>query len=102
MTGREFRDLLVGKWGKPYDVQLRRVQERVVLLVMWKFVGQASFPWTEEEYLEHLERLAAHLREWGVWEQVMQGIEETRQRPRQGKAVTIPLSLGERASEWLL
>jgi hypothetical protein len=102
MTGFQLREAIVGKWGKPYDVQLRRMRERVVLLVMWKFVGQASFPMTEAEYLGHLDVVAAHLREWGVWETVMQGIAETRQRPRQGKAVTIPLPLGERASEWLL
>jgi hypothetical protein len=29
-------------------------------------------------------------------------IAQTRDRPRLGKAVSIPLDLGERASEWLL
>jgi hypothetical protein len=29
-------------------------------------------------------------------------IKTTREKPRVGKAVSIPLELGERASEWLL
>jgi len=55
--------------------------------------------------LAHLENVLAHLQAWGVWEAVRREIEATRQRPRMGKAVAIPLDLqkvGERVSEWLL
>ncbi|GAB4214090.1 MAG: DUF3067 family protein [Synechococcales cyanobacterium] len=102
MSGEILRAAIEVKWGKPYDVQLRRVNGRVILLVMWKFWGQASFPLSEQDYVAHLDTLVMHLQDWGVWERVLQEIQETRQRPRQGKAVTIPLPLGDRAAEWLL
>ncbi|MHC5824555.1 MAG: DUF3067 family protein, partial [Nostoc sp.] len=34
--------------------------------------------------------------------QVQTFITQTRDRPRLGKAVSIPLDLGDRASEWIL
>ncbi len=105
MTGSDFQSLLQAKWGHSYDVQLRRVHQKVVLLVMWRYLEQPSFPLSEAEYLAHLEEVLAHLQAWGVWEAVQREIEATRQKPRMGKAVTIPLDLqgvGERASEWLL
>ncbi|MEN9231521.1 MAG: DUF3067 family protein [Thermostichus sp. DG02_5_bins_236] len=105
MTGSDFQSLLQEKWGHSYDVQLRRVNQRVVLLVMWRYLEQPSFPMSEAEYLAHLQGIVAHLQAWGVWEAVQSEIEATRQKPRMGKAVTIPLDLagmGERASEWLL
>ena len=70
--------------------------------VMWKYLEQASFPLSEQEYREHLDIVANYLNAWGGGDQVKAHIEETRQRPRLGKAVSIPLDLGERASEWIL
>jgi len=105
MKGSDVQDLLREKWGYSYDVQLRRIQQKVVLLVMWRYLEQPSFPLSEAEYLAHLENVLAHLQAWGVWESVRREIEATRQRPRMGKAVAIPLDLqkvGERVSEWLL
>lgn len=105
MKGSDFQALLREKWVYSYDVQLRRIQQKVVLLVMWRYLEQPSFPLSEAEYLAHLERVLAHLQAWGVWESVRREIESTRQRPRMGKAVAIPLDLqkvGERVSEWLL
>lgn len=105
MKGSDFQALLREKWGYSYDVQLRRIQQKVVLLVMWRYLEQPSFPLSEAEYLAHLENVLAHLQAWGVWESVRREIESTRQRPRMGKAVAIPLDLqkvGELVSEWLL
>lgn len=102
MTGEELHQLLLAKWGRSFDVQLRRVQDKVFLQVMWKYLEQASFPLTEVEYLAHLETIANYLNAWGSAAQVQQFVEQTRDRPRLGKAVSIPLELGERASEWLL
>ena len=36
---------------------------------MWKFLSQASFPLTEEEYMAQLGAVAEYLTEWGVVEQ---------------------------------
>ncbi|MUL39149.1 DUF3067 family protein [Gloeocapsopsis dulcis] len=104
MTGKELRQLLLDKWGRSYDVQLRRVQGRVFLQVMWKYLEQASFPLTEAEYQEHMDAIANYLQALGGTQQVQQFIAKTRERPRLGKAVSIPLDLdlGERASEWLI
>ncbi|MFH7028927.1 MAG: DUF3067 family protein [Heteroscytonema crispum UTEX LB 1556] len=102
MTGQELRQLLVDKWGYSYDVRLRRTQGKIFLQVMWKYLEQASFPLSEVEYQEHLDSIASYLDGFGGATQVQKFIQETRDRPRLGKAVSIPLDLGERASEWLV
>lgn len=102
MTGTELRQLLLNKWGRSYDVQLRRTQGKIFLQVMWKYLEQASFPLSEADYQAHLDTIASYLHELGGVAQVQAFIAETRDRPRLGKAVSIPLDLGERASEWLV
>lgn len=102
MTGNDLRQILLDKWGRSYDVQLRRTQGKIFFLIMWKYLEQVSFPLTEAEYMEHLDEVASHLQAWGSMEQVHRSIQQTHDRPRLGKAVSVPLELGERASEWLL
>ncbi|MDZ7963085.1 MAG: DUF3067 family protein [Aulosira sp. DedQUE10] len=102
MTGQQLRQLLLEKWGHSYDVQLRRSQGKIFLQVMWKYVEQASFPLSEEEYQDHLDSIANYLHALGGTTQVQTFITQTRDRPRLGKAVSIPLDLGERSSEWIL
>jgi hypothetical protein len=102
MTGQELRQLLLEKWGHSYDVQLRRTQGKIFLQIMWKYLEQASFPLSETEYEEHLDSVASYLDNLGGAIQVQMFIRDTRERPRLGKAVSIPLDLGERATEWLL
>jgi Domain of unknown function (DUF3067) len=102
MTGKELRQLLLDKWGYSYDVQLRRTQGKIFLQVMWKYLEQASFPLSEADYQEHLESVSSYLNAFGGNEQVQTFIQQTRERPRLGKAVSIPLDLGDRASEWFV
>ena len=102
MNGSQLQQILLDKWGRSYDIQLRRTKGKIFVQVMWKYLEQASFPLSEPEYREHLDVVANYLNAWGGTEQVKTYIEETRQRPRLGKAVSIPLDLGERASEWIL
>lgn len=102
MTGTDLHQLLLNKWGRSYDVQLRRTQSKVFVQVMWKYLEQASFPLTAAEYYAHLDTVASYLDAFGGATQVQTFIETTRERPRLGKAVSIPLDLGERASEWIL
>lgn len=102
MTGNDLRQILLDKWGRSYDVQLRRTQGKIFFLVMWKYLEQVSFPLTEAEYVAHLDEVASHLQAWGSAAHVQASIQQTRDRPRQGKAVSVLLQLGERASEWLL
>ena len=69
---------------------------------MWRYLEQASFPMSESDYLAHLDEVTAYLNAWGAADQIQSFITETNERPRLGKAVSIPVDLGSRASEWLL
>ncbi|MBD1832684.1 DUF3067 family protein [Trichocoleus sp. FACHB-90] len=102
MTGQDLQQLLLSKWGRSYDIQIRRVQNKIFVQVMWKYLEQVSFPLSEAEYIAHLETVAGYLHAWGGASTVQEYIEQTRDRPRLGKAVSIPLDLGDRASEWIL
>ncbi|BAZ08168.1 DUF3067 family protein [Calothrix sp. NIES-3974] len=102
MSGEKLRQLLLSKWGRSYDVQLRRTQGKIFVQIMWKYLEQASFPLSEEEYVQHLDNIANYLDGLGVTGQVSLYIQQTREKPRLGKAVSIPVDLGERASEWLV
>ncbi|MBE9039577.1 DUF3067 family protein [Oscillatoriales cyanobacterium LEGE 11467] len=102
MTGQELHQLIINKWGRSYDIQLRRTKGKIFVLIMWKYLEQASFPLSETEYFAHFDRVASYLNGWNTIDRVQSYIEQTRERPRLGKAVSIPLDLGERASEWLL
>ncbi len=102
MTGEELHQLLLTKWGRSYDIQLRRIKDKIHVQVMWKYLEQASFPLSEQEYREHLEAIAGYLNEWGGVAQFRAFLSGTRERPRLGKAVSVPIDLGDRASEWLI
>jgi hypothetical protein len=102
MTGQELHQLLLKKWGYSYDIRLRRIKDRIFVLIMWKYLEQVSFPLSASDYQEHLDEIANYLNAWGSVCQVKNYLEKTRERPRLGKPVSIPLNLGERVSEWIL
>ena len=102
MTGKELHQLIVAKWGRSYDIQVRRIKGRIYVQVMWKYLEQASFPLSEQEYFDHLDTVSSYLVAWGGVSQVQAYFDNTRERPRLGKAVSIPLDLGARESEWIL
>lgn len=102
MSGAELHQLLINKWGRSYDIQLRRTQGKIFVQIMWRYLEQASFPMSKPEYLEHLGAVATYIHGWDAVQQVEEFIQTTKQRPRLGKAVSIPLELGGRTSEWLL
>ncbi|MBE9138271.1 DUF3067 family protein [Nodosilinea sp. LEGE 07088] len=101
MTGADLQCWLLDKWGFSFDIQFRRTQGKIFLQIMWRYLEQVSFPLSEDEYLAHLDRVALYLNEWGQGDYVRRWIDATRDRPRLGKAVSIPLPLGARALEWL-
>ena len=102
MNGEELHQIIVNKWGFSFDVQIRRIRDKVYLQVMWKYLEQASFALSEDEYFEHLDNIVTYLNGWGVVSQVQNFIDNTKEKPRLGKAVSIPLNLGDRTSEWIL
>jgi Domain of unknown function (DUF3067) len=102
MNGLELREIIRAKWGYSYDVQIRKTGSKIFLQVMWKYQEQASFPLSEEEYLTHLDTVAAYLTSMGSGQQIRDFVEATKEKPRLGKAVSILLDLGDRASEWIV
>ena len=102
MTGQELREIITNKWGYSYDVQMKKTPGKIFLQVMWKYQEQASFPLSEVEYLAHLDTVGSYLAAMGAVDQVQKFIDQTTERPRLGKAVSILLNLGDRASEWIL
>lgn len=102
MTPEDFQELLINKWGYSFDVQIRKTPTQVFFQIMWRYLEQVSFPMDEDEYLAHLKDIVMYLEAMGCLTQVQMAIEQTTERPRLGKAVSIPIDLGRRASEWLL
>ena len=100
MTGEDLRQLLLNKWGVSYDIQLRRTRGKIFLQIMWKYLEQLSL--NEADYIAHLNAITNYLNSWGSTEQVRHYILNTREKPRLGKAVSIPLDLGGRSSEWMV
>ena len=102
LTGEELRELVVAKWGRPYDTRLCQRRNRfnelkMYLQVMWKFQGQKSFPVTAARYAEQLDAVAELLTEWGVVDEAVKGIKEATTTPSVdtvgATAVMIPLSV---------
>lgn len=67
----------------------------VALNVMWRYKEQQSFTYSEEEYMQRLDYVAAALRSWGAVSTVRTQLTATRERPRVGKAVSIMLDVPE-------
>ncbi len=102
MTAEELHQLLLNKWGRSYDIQIRRSQGKILVQIMWKYLEQASFPWSYEDYLDHLGKVALYLEGWGATAQFQSYVAQTGDRPRLGKALTMIVDLGDRASEWIV
>ena len=94
MTGKQLRQAIADKWNFSYDVQLRKTQGKIFLQVMWRYQEQQSFSMNDVEFMQHLDTIASYLSDWGVVDQVQTFIANTKERPRLGKAVSIPLQIG--------
>ena len=103
LSAAELLVVLRGRWQASYDLQLIVRRGRLYLQVMWGYLEQQSFPMTAEAYGAHLEELVATLNGLGVAEQVRQWLRTTRDRPRLGRALSLPLEIPPgRSSEFLL
>lgn len=97
--GYALSDLIVDKWGMPYDIQIKTLvfagKPLIHLNVMWRYLGQQSFPLTEQQYLEHLEAIAQLVIKWDRVDHVKELIRTCRKRPQAyfGYAVSLPLDL---------
>ncbi|MEB3348404.1 MAG: DUF3067 family protein [Cyanobacteriota bacterium] len=103
LSGTELVDLLRERWQASYHLQLVQRRGRLYLQVMWGHLEQQSFPLTAEAYADHLEELAGALNDLGVAETVRQWLRTVRDRPRLGKALSLPIEPSSgRTSEFLL
>ncbi len=103
LQAAELLELLRSRWQASYDLQLVMRRGRLYLQVMWGYLEQQSFPLSAEAYAAHLEELVGTLNGLGVADQVRHWLRTTRDKPRLGKALSLPLELPEgRASEFLL
>ena len=103
LSSAEVLEILRQRWQASYDLQLIVRRGRLYLQVMWGYLEQQSFPMTAEAYTAKLEELTANLNGLGVAAQVRQWLRTTSDKPRLGKAMTLPLELPEgRASEFLI
>ena len=102
MSGEELRLLVLNKWGKMYDTRIHQRRDQfnklqLYLQIMWKHVGQKSFPLTETAYVEQLDAVAELLTEWGAQDVVRQKIPQSTKFPKMdttgANAVMIPLEI---------
>jgi hypothetical protein len=103
LSAEELIAILRQRWQATYDLQLVKRQGRFHLQVMWAYLEQQSFPLAPEAYRLKLDDLAGLLNGLGVAAQVRQWLLTTADKPRLGRAMTLPLEIApERASEFLL
>lgn len=103
LTAAELIGWLRERWQASYDINLVRRHGRLYLHVMWGHLEQQSFPMGEQSYIEKVSEIVAMLNGLGVAHQVRQWLTTTEDRPRLGKALSLPLDLPPgRASEFLL
>lgn len=107
-SGIDLATLIRKKYGKSYDVQLIKKEfmgrNLLAMNVMWKYMEQRSFPLTEEEYILRLDNVANSLKCWGAVSHIRNSLENSKERPRIGKAVSIFIDMDEsggRDREWI-
>ena len=104
MTGEELRKLVLKRYGKLYDTRICQRRDsmnklQMFLQIMWKFVGQKSFPMTEAEYIEQTNAVAEILTTKNRQDLVRQSLPRWPKWPKMdttgANAVMIPLDVDE-------
>lgn len=91
LTATEVRALLQQRWGASYDVHLIQRHQRIYLQIMWGYLEQLSFPLDESTYLARLMELVDTVNQLGKGDTVRRWLQTTNDRPRLGKALSLPL-----------
>jgi hypothetical protein len=103
LSAEELIGLLQRRWQASYDLRLVQRQGRLYFQVMWGHLEQQSFPMTPQAYRERVAQVAATLNALGAANQVRTWLENGRDRPRMGKALSLSLLVSDpRAVEFLL
>ncbi|SAY38549.1 DUF3067 family protein [Candidatus Synechococcus spongiarum] len=91
LTAAEVCALLQQRWGASYDVHLIQRRRRIYLQIMWCYLEQLSFPLDESTYMARLMDLVETVNQLGKGEAVRTWLRTTTDRPRLGKALSLPL-----------
>ena len=98
----EVMECLRRRWGVTYDLRLLIKRDRIYLQMMWGFLEQQSFPLDEETFRDHLNRTLEIINRGGKSDFVRNWLENVQAKPRLGKAITLPLPMDQRMSEFVL
>ena len=90
------------RWGVTYDLKLLIKKDRMYLQMMWGFLEQQSFPLDEETYRANLNRTLEIINRAGQSDFVRNWLENVEAKPRLGRAITLPLPIDQRMSEFVL
>ncbi|MBT65813.1 MAG: hypothetical protein CMN98_01565 [Synechococcus sp. NP17] len=102
LTVDEVISLLRKRWQAIYDIQIVVRQKRMYFQVMWGYLEQQSFPLNEEEYRTHLAQVVDVVNRLGQAGEVRSWLNDTRDRPRLGKALSLQLQGEGRLGEFLV
>ncbi len=69
--------------------------------MMWGFLGQESFPLSEDEYIKSIADKIEILNRCGYSEEVREWLKNVNAKPRLGRAVSLQLDLNEKMKEFL-
>ena len=92
---------LIHRWGKKYDFKLFIRGKFVYFQMMWRFLGQESFPLNEDEYKKSIAEKIEILNRCGYSEEVREWLKKVNSKPRLGRAVSLQLNLNEKMKEFL-
>ena len=90
------------RWRATYDLQLVVRRRRLYLQVMWAYLEQQSFPMDLEDYRQHLGEVLDVVNRLGLAGEVRQWLGSTRDKPRLGKALSLPLEATGPEAETLI
>ena len=92
---------LIHRWGRKYDFRLFKRGKSIYLQMMWGFLGQESFPLSEDEYKKSIADKIEILNRCGYSEEVRAWLKKVNATPRLGRAVRLQLDLNEKMKEFL-
>ena len=93
---------LRNRWKASYDLRLVVRDKRLYLQIMWNHLEQQSFPMSEEAYRMHLNDVIEVINRVGEAKLVRKWLATIQQKPRLGKAVSLPLETSYLLDEFVL
>tara|TARA_Y100001968_G_C19229586_1_gene653787 strand:- start:220 stop:552 length:333 start_codon:yes stop_codon:yes gene_type:complete len=90
------------RWKFTYDLQLIVRNKRLYLQMMWGYLEQQSFPLDENAYRNHLNEVLEVINRLGLSEEVRVWLNNSNERPRLGRAVSLQLNGGLGLQEFVL